>query len=176
MIDAHATAKERACLDALSAIGVQHETQHHPPVDTVEQARRVQGVCRGAHVKNLFLCDKKKRRFWLLTVEENQRIDLKALAAHLGQRALRFANPTHLKDMLGILPGAVSPLACMNDTEGAVVMLLDAGLTQYETINVHPLHNAATTNLPTKDLVRFLASVDHEPILVDFQGLLHEDR
>ena len=171
MIDPHAAAKERACLDALTAAGVSHETQHHPPVDTVAEAKRLRGAISGAHIKNLFLCDRKKRRFWLLSAEESRRVDLKALAAHLGERALRFANATHLEEKLGILPGAVTPLACMNDTAGEVTMLLDAGLLAFESVNAHPLHNAATTRVGTTDLIRFLTSVGHEPMLVDLEGL-----
>ena len=56
-----------ALLDRLS---IAHETQHHPAVFTVEESKTLRGKLPGAHVKNLFLKDK-KGRFFLITALEN---------------------------------------------------------------------------------------------------------
>jgi len=163
---------EAACLSALEEAGVTPVVHHHPPVYTVEEARALRGNIAGAHVKNLFLCDRKKRQFWLLTAIESQPIQLKALASHLGvAKGLRFANEGHLQEYLGVTPGAVTPLAVMNDTSGRVTMLLDNNVLGFDAVSAHPLHNAATFTLKVDELMHFLAHRGHAPTLLDLDGI-----
>ncbi len=147
----------------LRALGIAWSEHRHPPLRTVEEARRLRGSLAGAHVKNLFLRDK-KRQLFLLTALEDRTVDLKALRAPLGARKnLSFASPERLAEALAIAPGAVSPLALLNDTEGRVGFFLDAGLRGCAEVNVHPLHNRATYTLALADLLRFCAASGHEP-------------
>jgi Ala-tRNA(Pro) deacylase len=60
---------------------------------------------------------------WLVSTLEDQPIDLKTLGAQLGGR-LSFASAERLLSYLGILPGAVSPLAVINDRTQAVTVIL----------------------------------------------------
>ena len=73
----------------LVELGIAHETLTHPPVFTVEEAKRLRGPIVGAHTKNLFLRDK-KRRMYLVTCLEDRTLDLKALAARVGAKSLAF--------------------------------------------------------------------------------------
>jgi Ala-tRNA(Pro) deacylase len=68
-----------------------------------------------------------------------------------------------MERLLGVSPGAVTPLAVINDTDGAVCVVLDERLTGEETVNVHPLRNTATLGLSGADLVRFLGKIGHPP-------------
>ena len=58
-------------------------------------------------------------------------------------------------EILGLIPGAVTPLGLLNDGQGRVKLFLDrefaGGL-----IGVHPNDNSATVWLKTEDLVRLL--------------------
>ena len=69
----------------LDTLGIAHRSHTHPPVFTVEEAKALRGTLPGAHVKNLFLRDKKKR-IWLVTALEEREIDLKALKRRLGEQ------------------------------------------------------------------------------------------
>jgi Ala-tRNA(Pro) deacylase len=151
----------------LDALSIAHRTFNHPPVYTVEQAKALRGEIAGAHIKNLFLRDKKKR-MWLVVALEHRRIDLKRLAGRLGARGLSFASAERLMTYLGVEPGSVTPLAVLNDAGGAVTVILDSAVLDYPLVNCHPLVNHMTTALAPDDLLRFLASVDHEPGLMDF--------
>jgi Ala-tRNA(Pro) deacylase len=68
---------------------------------------------------------------------------------------------------LGVLPGAVTPLAVINDTEARVAICLDRTLLLGGKIHCHPLVNTMTTGLQPEDLIRFLKSIGHEPRLID---------
>jgi Ala-tRNA(Pro) deacylase len=153
----------------LDALGIAHRTFHHPPVYTVEQAKALRGEIVGAHIKNLFLRDKKKR-MWLVVALEHRRIDLKSLGADLRARSLSFASAERLMTYLGVEPGSVTPLAALNDESGAVSVILDRAVLDHSLVNCHPLVNHMTTALAPGDLLRFLAAVDHEPRLHDFPG------
>ena len=68
-----------------------------------------------------------------------------------------------MRATLGIEPGAVTPLAAINDTEKRVTVVLDAALMQHATINCHPLVNTMTISMANHDLLRFLEAAGHPP-------------
>ena len=149
---------------ALDALGIVTRTVEHAPVFTVEEARGMRGTILGAHTKNLFLRDN-KRRFFLVTMEEETAVDLKALRPLLGAKGgLSFASPDYLLAHLGVQPGSVSPFAVINDTGSLVKVAIDATLLAAEAVNCHPLVNTRTTTIRPDDLVSFLRSTGHEPI------------
>jgi Ala-tRNA(Pro) deacylase len=148
---------------AFDAMGIAHETVSHPPLFTVEQSKELRGSIPGAHTKNLFLKDKKGKLF-LVTAVENTVIDLKRLHETIGASGrLSFGNPEQLMAHLGVEPGSVTAFAVLNDTTGAVTMILDARLSAYARVNCHPLVNTMTTGVSYADLLRFQAATGHAP-------------
>lgn len=156
-------------LERLEALGIHHESFEHEPVFTVEESKRSRGDMDGAHVKNLFLRNK-KGEMWLVTCLEDRRVDLKWLAQTLGAGRFSFGSPERLMRYLGVLPGAVTTFAAINDVTGSVRVALDRALPESSRINLHPLTNAMTTTISASDLPRFLEAVDHPPTLIDFDG------
>jgi len=152
----------------LDALGIAHHTTEHAPVFTVEESRSLRGRLEGSHIKNLFLRDRKKR-MWLCTVLEDRDVDLKALRKRLGaQGSLSFGAPDLLMEILGVIPGSVTPFAVINDIERQVTVVLDDGLFDTELVNCHPLRNDATTTITGADLLRFLEAEGYSPERVDF--------
>jgi Ala-tRNA(Pro) deacylase len=148
----------------LEALGIETETHHHPAVFTVEESLQHTADLPGAHVKNLFLKDK-KGKLWLVTCRHDLRVDLNALSRRLGAARFSFGRPELLKEVLGIEPGSVTPLALVNDTDGRVQPVLDSGLVAAGRLNCHPLRNRASTVLATEDLIRFMRACGHEPVV-----------
>jgi hypothetical protein len=114
---------------------------------------------------NLFLRDK-HRRYWLFTTLEDARVDLKALSQRLDAGRFSFASAEALQELLGIAPGAVSPLAAVNDSDGQVTVVLDQALLALSPLNLHPLRNDRTTAIDPDDLVQFLEAYGHKPRLL----------
>jgi Ala-tRNA(Pro) deacylase len=147
----------------LDRLGVPHKTVTHPPLFTVEQSQALRGTIPGGNTKNLFLRDKKGTLFLVSTLEDAA-IELKSLHRRLGASGrFSFGAAELLRTVLGVEPGAVTPLAAMNDRARRVCVVLDAALMRYETINCHPLVNTMTTSLPREGLVRFLEATGHRP-------------
>lgn len=151
----------------LEELGIPASTHHHPPVYTVEQARALKGDLPGAHTKNLFLRDR-KGRMWLLVALHDRNVDLRALASTLGVSGrLSFGSERRLMRHLGVLPGAVTPFAVVNDRAGEVRVALDRGLRDFDLWNAHPLDNAMTTAVTRADMLRFLDATGHPPVWVE---------
>jgi Ala-tRNA(Pro) deacylase len=157
---------------ALARLGIGVTTIDHPPVFTVEEAQALRGQVPGEHTKNLFLKDKKDRLF-LVVAPEDAEIDLKQLHHRIGAAGrLSFGKPDLLMETLGVAPGSVTAFAPLNDTAGRVTVVLDESLATAETVNCHPLVNTATTTIAAKDLLAFLRSTGHEPVIVRLTGEL----
>ena len=156
-------------LARLAALGIASRTVEHPPVFTVEEAARYKGDLPGAHTKNLFLRDKPGKTMWLLCVRADRDVDLRALPERIGAKPrLSFGSAERLMKFLGVTAGAVSPLAIINDHDGAVRVVLDRVLLDGEIVNLHPLDNAKTTAIAPADLLRFLEAEGHPPTVLDF--------
>ncbi|MCL6262672.1 prolyl-tRNA synthetase associated domain-containing protein [Craterilacuibacter sp. RT1T] len=157
--------------DTLAAFLDQHALIHqrfeHPPVFTCEEASRLCPAMPGAETKNLFLCDNKGKRHFLLSMPAENSVDLKALAPILEVKSLRMASPERLLRYLGLTPGAVTLLAAFNDAEHAVEVVIDQALWTADAVLSHPLVNTATLSLPHDSLARFFTLTGHVPRIID---------
>ena len=151
-----------------NGIAWQHHT--HPPLHTVEESRALRGQLPGAHVKNMFMKDK-KGKLVLATCLEDRQIRIRDLEKEVGAKGLSFGKPELLWDVLGVRPGAVTPFALINDAGHSVLPVLDAALTHEAVLNAHPLHNEATAAISSTDLLRFFELTGHTPQIVDFDRL-----
>ncbi len=155
---------EEQLRQAFADLGLAWSALEHAAVFTVEESEQIHASMPGAHTKNLFLKDA-GGQFWLVTVDQARRVDLKALAGVIGAKKLSFAKAEDMERLLGITPGAVTPLAAINDGAGAVRVVIDAELAVAAQVNVHPLRNTATVGLPGPDLLRALDAWGHAAIV-----------
>jgi Ala-tRNA(Pro) deacylase len=145
----------------LEELSISCEKIEHPPVYTSEQARQFVPVNQGEPAKNLFLRDKKGNRHFLVMLNDSKDLDLASLAQQTHSTRLSLASPDRLHRYLGIEPGAVSPLALINDREHKVELWIDQDLWQADSIQCHPLVNTATWILTPADLISFLRQTGH---------------
>ena len=175
-----ASAVELPLLEFLAKQGIRYEMFRHPTVLTVAEANlHMTDIPPGLHVKNLFLKDKKKQRRWVVSVPDDAKVDLKALGKTLGAAGNNLSFASDLTEVLGILPGSVTPLAVFNDqpveesggaAQSRVTSVLDRSLVAADAhplVFVHPLHSEATIGISPADLLKFLDAVGHPPVLID---------
>lgn len=143
--------------------GIMTSTVDHPPLLTVEDAKTHRGTIDGAHTKNLLLKDRKGKLF-LVVLQEDASLDLKTVHQTLGANGkVSFGSADLLREVLGVIPGAVSPFGVINDTENQVTVVLDTALMESAKLNHHPLVNTKTTTIGRDDLVAFLKAAGHPP-------------
>jgi len=166
---------EKKLFNFLRTLGIQTETYQHAPVFTVEEAKTHRKAfgdkMAGGHAKSLFIRDKKKQRA-LVMVDENRRVDLKALAGKVGLGRVSFGSENSLKTMLGVIPGSVTPFALVNaqvngDEKPPLIIAIDEKLMAADKLWFHPLHNAATTAIFANDLLRFINACGYSPIIIN---------
>ncbi len=159
-------AREAAVYAKLSELGIAWTTYDHAPVFTVGEAAALYDSQPGGHTKNLFLRDKKDG-LWLVVARDDLRIDLNALAKQLGAGRFSFGSAELLIATLGVEPGSVTPFSVINDADGKVRLVLDAGMLALEPLNFHPLRNDRTTAIAAADLLHFARACGHEPMVVE---------
>jgi len=154
-------------LSVLTQAGIEYTNHEHPAVFTVEEADLHHEGIDGVHSKNLFFKDKKKNLFLVVTLSDKP-IKIKEMAKKIGAKSPSFGKPDLLAEVLGVIPGAVTPFAVVNDEENRVKVILDKEMMENELLNFHPLENTATTTITAKGLVKFMehCKQDFEIILL----------
>lgn len=142
-------------LSILKAADFPYVLYEHAPVFTVDDMHLCKDI-PGAHVKNLFLRDRKKTAYVLLTVKDDKRVDLLSLGKTLQLDRLSFASSNDLIEKLNVQPGSVTPFAILNDQSKKITFFMDDDLLQEEYISVHPMENTATIRMKLADLLRFI--------------------
>jgi Ala-tRNA(Pro) deacylase len=153
----------------LNSLAIQYKRIDHDPVYTSAQARSLIPEQPAASAKNLFLKNKKGRKYFLLVFDDKKTLDLKTLARQIEESRLSLASPEQLKTHLEVDPGAVSLLALINDPDNKVQLLFDRDLWDEAFLQIHPLVNTTTLILALVDVKRFLRQVGHKARFVDIQ-------
>ena len=146
-------------------LGIATTTHDHPAVFTVAESREIKHAIAGGHSKNLLLKDKKGRVF-LVTAEADAAIDLKAISEKIGASGrVTFGKAELLMELLGVIPGAVTPFGIVNDRERVVTVVVDRAMLDHAILNFHPLENTATTSIGREDFLRFLEAEGHPALI-----------
>ena len=133
--------------------GVAFEITEHNALFHMGEDAGVEFPYPGCDAKNLFIRDKKKKQYFLITVKGDKRVDLKRFREEHGTRALTFASPEDLLSIMGLTPGSVTPFGLLNDEERKVDFYLDSDFFTGEgKIGVHPNDNTATIWLDATDI------------------------
>ena len=144
--------KKEDVYDFIKSKGIWYEITNHKAVYSMEDLKDVALPYRDGNAKNLFVCDDKKRNYYLIMVKEEKRVNLSLFREKYNTRRLSFASSEDLKKILGLFPGAVSPLGLLNDEERQVKFYLDSDFHDDDIIGMRPNDNTATLWLKVKDL------------------------
>jgi Ala-tRNA(Pro) deacylase len=152
---------EQEFLAFLDANGFTYQRMEHPAVFTCEEADAHRPDAPSVSTKNLFLCDKKARRFFLAVTSCEKTVKLDRLSTQLGVPNLRFASEANLERLLGVTRGAVTMMGLANDVDHVVELWIDSEIWPGEFFQSHPLVNTATLVLSKTELERFFTLTGH---------------
>jgi len=161
------TETEEAIFDKLDQLSIPYLRVDHDHADTMEDCRLIEEKLGAPICKNLFLCNRQQTQFYLLMMRGEKPFKTKFLSAQLGCARLSFADADHMAQYLHTTPGSVSALELMFDTDHHIRLVMDKPLTQDEFISAHPGLSTSTLRLKREDLLRFVQSTGHEPVIVD---------
>jgi len=146
----------------MDASHVAYQRLEHPAVFTCAEADLYHAGIEAVSTKNLFLCDKKGRRFFLAVTACEKTIKLENLSSQLNSPHLRFGSEENLMRLLGVARGSVTMMGLINDTEHQVELWVDAEIWRGKDYLCHPLVNTATLVLSKNELERFLGLTGHK--------------
>ena len=161
---------ETVLFDFLKAHHIDYQLYKHQPVFTTQDqpigptGEKI--TMPGIHSKNLFLVDKKNNTFFLVSVTQDKRVDLKALSAILGCSRFSFGKPEELLALLKIQPGSVTPFGLMFDQPPKVTFVLDEDFLSGEPINFHPLRNDMNIGMMPQDFLTCMEKMGHQPRII----------
>ena len=159
---------KKRCYDYLDELGIEYRVVDHAHADTIEQCREVEKVLGCEICKNLLLTNRQMTDVYLLMMPGDKPFKTKYLSAQLGCARLSFASPEQMISLLNITPGSLSVMGLMNDTGGAVRLIIDRDLLKQEYIGCHPCINSSSLKISTDSILNtFLPAVDHTPTFVD---------
>jgi Cys-tRNA(Pro)/Cys-tRNA(Cys) deacylase len=124
---------------------------HSEPVFTIEAAAQQRGVVREEMVKSILLFDK-NRQYVMACVLGDERLDPKAVRAHLGEgwKRLQFANAQEIEAITGCVQGAVAPLGLPD----SVPVIFDEAIARCKRVSISSGHPMAGLELDAQDLIR----------------------
>ena len=152
---------EQELLAFMDANGFVYQRIEHPAVFTCAEAELQRPKSPAVSTKNLFLCDKKARRFFLVVTACEKTVKLDKLSSQLGVAYLRFGSEENLMRLLSVARGAVTMMGLVNDTEHQVELWIDSEIWHSDSFLSHPLVNTATLILEKKELERFFGLTGH---------------
>ena len=145
-----------------------YEVTEHEAVYNMKELSKIEIPYPEADGKNLFVRDDKKRNYYLITVKGDKRVDLKEFKNKNNTRSLSFASENDLKDIMNLIPGAVTPLGILNDNSLKVQVYIDREfLNESRIIGVHPNDNTATVWLKVDDLVNIIKEHGNHVFIVE---------
>lgn len=138
--------------DVIESLDISYEVVEHPAAYTIEEMDKLSIDSKNEVVKNLFVRDDKKKRYFLIILQKDKRVDLKEIRKELNCRPLSFASEEDLCKYMKLSKGSVTPFGVLNDYDCKVEVVLDKDILSFERIGVHPNDNTATVFICPQDL------------------------
>ena len=147
--------KEIRCYDLLDSLGVSYQRVDHPAAMTMEDCLEIDKTLDAVICKNLLLTNRQQTDFYLLLMPGDKPFKTKYLSAQLGCSRLSFADAGHMGDYLSTVPGSVSALELIFDTQGKVQLVIDRPLLEEADFCGHPGISTSTLRMGREDLLRY---------------------
>ena len=147
--------------------GVKYERVEHNPVFTVDDMIEAELPHPDAIAKNLFIRDDKKRNFYLITVLEDKRVDLKEFRRAHETRPLTFASEEILMDKMQLIRGSVTPFGLLNNDECDIKFFMDADFVKKGVMGIHPNLNDATLFLDPQVVIGLVREHGNEIEIIE---------
>ena len=94
----------------LDQLGIPYERVEHAPANTMEDCEDIDRALGTKICKNLFLCNRQKTVFYLLSMPGDKPFQTKELSKQIGSARLSFAPGEMMEEFLRCPPGSASIL------------------------------------------------------------------
>lgn len=159
----------------LQSLNISFEHISHAPAMTMDDLKETEQSLGAPFCKNLFLANRQQTEFYLLLIRGDKRFRTAEVSKKLGVSRLSFGNEDRLYELLGVHPGAITPMGLVFDEKHEVHLLVDRDLLELERICVHPCVNTESLVMHISDLTQvFFSYTGHAPEYLEITGLVEE--
>ena len=148
--------RKEKVLGILDELDIVYDIYEHPPVPTIEEAKKYWVDIEARHCKNLFFRNHKGNRHYLVILDYRQQLRIHDLEQRLKQGKISFASPKRMDKYLGLNAGSVSPFGLINDKENHVHLFIDETIKDAEKISFHPNDNTSSVIISFDSFMKFL--------------------
>ncbi len=163
------TSREKA-YEVLDKLKIEYEKYEHEPIYTIEAAEELDKKMGLEICKNLFMSTRHSTEFYLILMPGNKRFNSGKVSKELKVPRMTFAKDEYLLEYLGLLPGSVTPLGLIQDTENVVNFIIDKDVMDMEKIAIHPCVNTETVIIKLSDLIeKILPYIGHTYKVIEIE-------
>lgn len=163
--------REIRTYDYLDSLNIKYERVDHEAAETMEACKAVDKALGIEMCKNLMLCNRQKTAFYLLLMPGDKKFKTKELSSQINSARLSFADADDMLKYLDIVPGSLSVMGLMNDSEHVVQLLIDEEVLGSEYIGCHPCVNTSSLKILTSDIIeKYLPKTGHTYVKINLIG------
>ena len=157
----------KPALEKLDELGIKYYYYEHPLAKTMEDCEGIGADVGAKHFKNIYACDHTETNFFIIIIRADKKFRTSEVSRKLGVSRLSFCTDEMLEENLGVVSGAVTPLALMNDKEHKTLLVVDKDILLDEMVCCHPLTSDATVAMHRYDLIKFVRACGNEIKFLD---------
>ncbi len=158
-------------IEVFEKLNIDYTLVRHPALFSEADEYKVKDIdfC-GIKCKNLFLRDKGKHNYYLVSLPVEKRADLKKISEELGSSRLSFGNEVELWDKLHIKPGSVSILNVIGAPDTDVTFVLDKELVGAGNVSFHPNDNTASIAFDADNIKKIMEEYNKTLLFLEVEG------
>ncbi|ASS40920.1 prolyl-tRNA editing protein [Eubacterium minutum ATCC 700079] len=153
--------------DKLKELNIQYQLVEHEPALTTEQADKfIEGI-EGVRTKTMFLTNKKKKKFYLVIMDDAKRLDMNKFKNIVEEKQIKMASEDTLFEKMLLPPGVVSPFGLLNNKDKDIQIYFDKEIMNEDRMSFHPNTNEKTIFIRTDDLFKFIEAIGFLPNVIE---------
>ena len=125
----------------------------------IRDSKYIEGI-PGVRTKTMFLTNRKKTEFYLLIMDDQKDLDMKAFKETIQANKVRMASSDSLMEKMSLPPGVVSPFGLLFNQDHDIQVYFDQEIVDQDRMSFHPNTNEKTIFIATQDLFKFLKAID----------------
>lgn len=140
---------------------IPYKIVEHPPAITTEKADEYIEGHEGVRTKTLFLRNRKKKKLYLIIMDDEKRVDMKELENVLQDKGLGFCSDDLLKEKMDLEPGIVSIFGLINNEAKDINVVFDEDVIDEEIFTFHANTNTITVFISKENMLNFVDNLGY---------------
>lgn len=153
---------EKDVYDILKKLSIEYETVSHPFCSSSKEADKYIVGKDGVRTKSLFLCDRKKRNFYLVVMDDEKDLNIKTFEETVNNKGIHFCSSETLKKKMNLEPNTITIFGLINNIEKDIKIYIDEDVLKEKRITFHPNINTKTIFISIEDMIKFLKYLECE--------------